>query len=173
MDEISDLLARFDLLREHYTVDIDRLKAIRESGSMFAHVGAISCPLCGATPEAQHLEKTCQGDVDTIVVAAIAEIKKIERLLGELEGTVADLTAEEHDLKDSLAAKDITYQQLDKTIQETVAPEVSDFDLRFQNSWKNVAASRRPLICSQGEINSQTASSHCRMKARRKRRKEL
>lgn len=138
LDEISDLLARFDLLREHYAVDIDRLQAIRESGSMFAHVDAIPCPLCGATPEAQHLEKTCEGDVDAIVVAAIAEIEKIERLLGELEGTVADLRAEEDDLKKSLAEKDSTYQQLDKTLQEAVAPEVSN----FRNSFSEIVEKR-------------------------------
>lgn len=138
LDEITDLLARFDLLREHYAVDIDRLQAIRESGSMFAHVEAIPCPLCGANPEAQHLEKTCEGDVDAIVVAAIAEIEKIERLLGELEGTVADLRAEEDELKESLAAKDSTYQQLDKTLQEAVAPEVSD----FRNSFSEIVEKR-------------------------------
>jgi hypothetical protein len=125
LDEISDLLARFYLLREHYVVDIDRLKAIQESGSMFAHVDVIPCPLCGATPDAQHLDKTCDGDVDAIVVAATAEIKKIERLLGELGVTVTDLKAEEGDLKGSLASKDVICQQLDKTIQETVAPEVN------------------------------------------------
>lgn len=138
LDEITDLLARFDLLREHYAVDIDRLQAIRESGSMFAHVDAIPCPLCGAPPEAQHLEKTCEGDVDAIVVAAIAEIGKIERLLGELEGTVADLRTEEDDLKESLAAKDSTYQQLNKTLQEAVAPEVSD----SRNSFSEIVEKR-------------------------------
>lgn len=131
LDEISDLLARFDLLRDHYTVDIDRLNAIHESGSMFAHVDAIPCPLCGANPDAQHLEKTCEGDVAAIVIAALAEIKKVERLLEELGGTVADLRAEENALKDLLAANNVIYQQLDATIQEAVAPEVSDFRSSF------------------------------------------
>jgi len=131
LDEISELLARFELLREHYTVDIDRLKAIRESGSMFAHVDSIPCPLCGAIPEAQHTEKTCAGDVDAIVVAAIAEIEKVEILMAELGDTVADLRAEEDDLKVSIAVKEAAYQLLDKTIQETVAPEVSDVRTSF------------------------------------------
>lgn len=133
LDEISDLLARFNLLREHYIVDIDRLKSIRESGSMFVHVGVIPCPLCGASPETQHLDKTCDGDVDAIIASAIAEIGKIERLLGELDGTVTDLRAEEHILKGSFEAKEVTYQQLGKTIQETVAPEVNNFRASFSD----------------------------------------
>lgn len=138
LDEISDLLTRFVLLREHYAVDIDRLQAIRESGSMFAHVDAIPCPLCGAAPEAQHLENTCEGDVDAIVVAAIAEIEKIERLLSELEVTVADLRIEEDNLKVSLSERNSTYQKLDKILQEAVAPEVSN----LRNSFSEIVEKR-------------------------------
>jgi predicted nuclease with TOPRIM domain len=125
LDEISDLLARFDLLRAHYIVDLERLVAIRESGSMFAHVEAVFCPLCGAPPEAQHLEVTCEGDVDVIVLAATAEIEKIARLQSELNDTVEDLMSEEGELKGSLIEKEDEYEDIDKTIQETVGPEVS------------------------------------------------
>ncbi|TRD00144.1 hypothetical protein FJV76_23675 [Mesorhizobium sp. WSM4303] len=131
LDDISDLLARFNLLRDHYAVDIERLAAIRESGSMFAHVDAVPCPLCGALPEAQHLEKTCEGDVDAIISAASAEIDKIERLRSELDGTVADLQSEEEGLKISLVEKSTACDQLDRTIQETVAPNVSDVRASF------------------------------------------
>lgn len=126
LGEIADLLARFDLLQEHYVVDIERLTAIRESGSMFAHVGVIPCPLCGATPEAQHHENACGGDVEAIVVAAVAEIEKIERLLVELGDTVTDLRTEENSSENLLVEMNATYQQLEMTIQETIAPEVGD-----------------------------------------------
>lgn len=53
LDEIKDLLTRFDLLLKHYAIDIERLTSIQESGVMFAHVESISCPLCGAPPETQ------------------------------------------------------------------------------------------------------------------------
>lgn len=133
LGEIADLLARFDLLQEHYVVDIERLTAIRESGSMFAHVGVIPCPLCGATPEAQHHESACGGDVEAIVLAAVAEIEKIERLLVELGDTVTDLRTEESSLKNLLVELNATYQQLEITIQETIAPEVSDARSTFSD----------------------------------------
>ena len=44
LDEISELLARFTLLYEHYVVDIDRLKSIQESGLIFMHIEAVPCP---------------------------------------------------------------------------------------------------------------------------------
>jgi hypothetical protein len=122
--EIDELLARFDLLRAHYTVDIDRLRAIRESGSLFVHVDVIPCPLCGAKPEAQHNDTGCDGDVDAIVSAAASEIQKIERLMGELEGTVADLREEGEGLTKVFAQKDTDCRHWDIEIQETVTPDV-------------------------------------------------
>ncbi|MBF0185559.1 MAG: AAA family ATPase [Magnetococcales bacterium] len=139
LDEINDLLTRFDLLRGHYKVDIERLIAIRESGSMFAHVDAVSCPLCGASPVEQHLEKTCDGDVDAIVLAATAEIEKIKTLQSELADTVADLKTEADELNDSLSCKDVVYGRLNITIKETVAPEISDARATFSELVENRA----------------------------------
>ncbi|MEZ5670137.1 MAG: hypothetical protein R3F55_22440 [Alphaproteobacteria bacterium] len=51
-------------------------------------------PDCGAQPEAQHLDESCEGDVEAIIVAAAAEIEKIENLDTELRTTIGDLEAE-------------------------------------------------------------------------------
>lgn len=133
LDEIADLLARFTLLGDHYSVDVERLAAIKESGSMFVHVEAVSCPLCGANPEAQHLDETCDGDVEAIVAAASAEISKIELLQIELAGTVADLESEETELREKLSLTGSQYKELDSQIQQTVAPEVSEFRSSFSS----------------------------------------
>lgn len=126
LTEIEELLARFDLLREHYEVDTKRLAAIEESGSMFVHVQQAPCPLCGASPEAQHLDDDCDGDVDAIVQAAAAEIAKIERLNAELRDTVKDLQGERGGLSSQLAETIQEYESLDAEIRETVSPQVGD-----------------------------------------------
>lgn len=131
LGEIDDLLARFNLLHEHYIVDTDRLNAIRESGSLFVYVDVKPCPVCGARPEDQHLESACDGDVDAVVLAANSEIQKIVRLLAELEGTVSDLLAEKEELSKSIAEQDARYRELDKAIQETVAPHVKGNQTSF------------------------------------------
>lgn len=131
LDEISELLARFELLGDHYTVDMQRLDAIRESGSMFAHIEAVPCPVCGADPDSQHLELTCEGDVDAIVIAAAAEIDKIKQLRLELDETVSDLRIEEEEVGKELEDADTAYQKVNSEIQQTVGPEVSDVRTSF------------------------------------------
>lgn len=126
LDEISELLTRFDLLLEHYAVDIERLVAIQESGAMFSHVELVSCPLCGTSPEAQQHDIACDGDIEAIVQAASAEIKKIVRLKGELQATVADLKSESLSQKKELSDKKEVYEDVNTQIQEIVAPAVSE-----------------------------------------------
>lgn len=131
LDEISDLLARFRLLSKHYDVDLKRLTAIQESGSMFAHVEQVACPLCGADPDAQHLDETCDGDVEAVVAAATAEIEKIQRLQTELDSTVADLTAESEGLSEYLKGVEADYDAQNKEIQESVGPDVTEVRASF------------------------------------------
>lgn len=130
-DEIAELLARFSLLHDHYKVDVERLTAIQESGSLFAHVEPVPCPLCGAPPESQHDGEACDGDVDAIVLAASAEIQKIETLQAELASTVADLESEALELKENLVSRKTDYDDIDTQIQEALAPQVVDARASF------------------------------------------
>lgn len=145
LDEISDLLVRFDLLFEHYLVDLERLKAIQESGSMFAHVEAVPCPLCGASPDAQQHEDACDGDVEAIVQAASAEIAKIERLQEELQKTVEDLRAEASTHEEALQGNNDEYQQLSFQIQETISPSVSQERASFSELVEKRASVQRAV----------------------------
>jgi len=129
--EITELLARFELLGTHYAVDKERLNAIQESGSLFAHVAQAKCPLCGATPEAQHVGDECDGDVDAIVNAASAEIAKIDRLLVELQQTVADLHRETDGLTISLTEKQTLFQEADAEIRSSISPLVIEARAQF------------------------------------------
>lgn len=126
LNEIADLLARFDLLLEHYSVDVERLKAIQESGMMFAHVESVPCPLCGALPEAQQHDTTCDGNVEVIVQAASAEIEKISQLRIELQRTIADLKSEAISLEQKLLEINEEYENINTQIQETIGPIVSE-----------------------------------------------
>lgn len=124
--EIGELLARFALLQEHYEVDLRRLFAIQESGTMFVHLEQASCPLCGALPSEQHLEGDCEGDVEIIVRAATVEVEKIVRLQRELTQTAADLQTEAEDLSITLQGKQAEFELLDGAVRETVSPRVGE-----------------------------------------------
>lgn len=129
--EISELLARFELLAKHYAVDRERLLAIQESGSMFSYIEQSPCPLCGASPDAQHMDDQCDGDVEAVVTAASAEIAKIERLLAELEQTVADLQREDLGVDTSWAEKRTLFEQADAEIRASISPLVVEARTQF------------------------------------------
>lgn len=124
VNEVSELLARFDLLRQHYQIDLRRLSAIRESGSLLVHIARTDCPVCGAHPDGQHNEENCDGNVEAVVVAATAEIAKIERLLAELETTVEDLRREGGLVSELLAQTSKDYNDAESSIRNAFGPEL-------------------------------------------------
>ena len=124
VDETVELDARFRLLGEHYAVDLERLRAVQESGTLFAFVERVACPLCGAAPDAQHVDDDCDGNVAVIVEAATAEIGKIDRLQSELASTIVDLGEERGRLARMRDEVEHAFQDVDGQIRQTMAPEV-------------------------------------------------
>ena len=124
INEISDLISRFTLLSQHYEIDLERLTAIEESGSLFVHQEAVACPLCGASVTEQHNDETCDGAVELVVESAKAEKEKIHKLASELELTKRDLLAEASYLKGQLSEVDGRYLQVDAEIREAISPDL-------------------------------------------------
>ena len=125
LTEIDELIGRFALLDEHYSTDLKRLAAIRESGSLFVHLSGSTCPLCGAGPAAQHLESPCDGNVEAVVGAADAEILKIETMRHELHDTVARLKTERAGLRDSLRPSMREYRLCEEEMKSVASPAVA------------------------------------------------
>lgn len=145
LEEIADLLTRFSLLMEHYAVDLERLAAIQESGTMFGYLESSPCPLCGSSPESQRHDVACDGDVETIVQAASAEIEKIFRLKDELQLTIADLKSEAASQEEELIAKNNEYEKINSQVQGTVAPTVSEERTSFSELIEKRAEVQKPL----------------------------
>jgi hypothetical protein len=124
ISEINELLDRFNLLNNHYQIDIERLHAIQESGSLFIHQEIVACPLCGALPEHQHHHESQDEDVEIIVHAASVEIEKINRLSIELSKTVIDLKEELNELNKQITDIEERYNSIDVEIRETISADV-------------------------------------------------
>jgi phage shock protein A len=122
INEINSLLSRFELLKKHYLVDIERLAAIEESGSLFVHLERTPCPLCGSLPNEQHQSEVCDGDVASVVYAATAEIAKVEKLSRELDQTASDLRDEVEELIAQRELLNPKFQKLNQEIQEISSP---------------------------------------------------
>ena len=122
INEIHGLILRFELLNDHYQVDLERLAAIEESGSLFVHFERTPCPLCGSPPDEQHQVEVCDGDVESIVIAATAEIAKVEKLSIELAQTTTDLKVEVEDLILQKERLDEEIQSCNQEIQDITSP---------------------------------------------------
>lgn len=149
IDEISDLLERFELLREHYSVDINRLESIKESGSLFVHHERVACPLCGALPNEHHIEDNCDGNVESVVRAASAEIEKIKALTFDLKSTISALLAESSRLEQELGEVEVSFNQVDQHIREAISPDLADTQktyIDFVEKKNNVSAALKTYM---------------------------
>lgn len=131
IDDIENMLERFDLLKAQYITDLNRLMAIEESGSLFVHHERVLCPLCGASPEAQHSNEECDGEVEAIVIAATVEMEKIKRLASDLNSTVTALHNESARLYEELIKIEDQFNGVDSEIKSAIAPELSDVQLSY------------------------------------------
>lgn len=141
--EIAELTKRFALLDEHYSTDLKRLESIREAGSLFVHSDRKICPLCGSNPEDQHRDSDCDGNVEAVLLAAIAEMHKIRKLQFELRDTVATLEGERDRINGELPKYSERYATLDGELSDIARPELS-----------TKRSSYNELISKRAEVNS-------------------
>jgi len=94
-------IARFSQLHQVYQSDIERLEALEEAGFLLSLGGDRECPLCGASPEAQHHEHGL-SDINRVRAAASVEIAKIRQQQIDLTQTVQQLYAERVSLSEEL-----------------------------------------------------------------------
>ena len=130
-DEIDDMLMRFNLLKTQYETDLHRLMAIEESGSLFVYQDRVSCSLCGAPPEMQHNTEKCDGDVESVVIAAAAEMEKIKKLASDLNSTVTALNEESAKLSKDLIEIESRFDRVDVDIKSSLAPELSGMQTAY------------------------------------------
>jgi len=133
--------------------DLSRLEGIREAGSLISALGPDRCPLCGATPEDQHLNKECDGNIEEIISAAGTETKKIQNLKSELADTVAKLHEENKRYETSQPSLIESLEAIDKAIRE-ISPSLSDKRAKYSEliEKRNEVQNALNLIKSIGEL---------------------
>lgn len=125
LDDITNMLARFDLLKSQYLSDLNRLMAIEESGSLFVHYERVICPLCGTPPGVQQGNENCENHVESTVIAAIAEMEKIKVLASDLNSTITALHEESAYFSKELVKTEEQFSLVDIDIKKSLAPELS------------------------------------------------
>ncbi|MFJ6610030.1 hypothetical protein ACIQPT_07085 [Streptomyces sp. NPDC091289] len=90
VDEVSELLARFNLLKKQYDSDLARLEMVREAGSLLGFFDQGACVFCGASPEHQQANHVLV-ETTSIEIAVSVELEKTNRLRDDLLVTIDDL----------------------------------------------------------------------------------
>lgn len=124
---ISELLRRFELLRQHYQSDLQRLEFISEGEHYFDQLEAINCPLCGTLLENHDYRKMCEtrtDEVDNLQRASEEEAAKIRSHLQDLERTVATLIEERGTLSATSQEKKQVVIESDRLIAEELKPQL-------------------------------------------------
>ncbi|GAA1222677.1 AAA family ATPase [Prauserella alba] len=94
LTELDTLDARFKLLHEQYTSDLDRLEAVAEAGTLLGYFTPGRCVFCGAEPEHQHLNEDCADDTTALGESVREEQRKTTALRDDLLQAIAGLRAE-------------------------------------------------------------------------------
>jgi hypothetical protein len=92
--ELDTLDARFALLHEQYTSDLDRLDAVAEAGSLLGYFTPGRCMFCGAEPEHQHLNEDCADDTTAFAESVREEKRKTTALREDLLQAITGLREE-------------------------------------------------------------------------------
>ncbi len=130
--EIDELIGRFALLDSHYQSDIARLTSIEESGTLLLQFPQRHCPLCGAEPAHQSTKsESCDGNVESVMAAARAEIQRIERLRTNLNETLLDLRSEKAALVSSRSDVERNVSDVQRQLAQYVTNEADSQRLRF------------------------------------------
>jgi hypothetical protein len=136
--EIASLLERFALLDQHYQSDMDRLRGIEETGTLFVALGHGPCPLCGADPAHQRRDTDCDGNVDAVVAAARGELAKIDLLRVELADTRITLEREAATFDRNLPKVEDRLRGVSLEIETMVSPQLA----RMRASYAQLADKR-------------------------------
>lgn len=100
---IQQLLFRFDLLREHYESDVERLNFVAEGEYLLSQLSEVTCPLCQARMSAPISDAVPpQIQAKTIQHSCSAERQKIKKNMEELGGTVAELEEEQEIIQQTI-----------------------------------------------------------------------
>ena len=124
---VEGLRSRFELLDAHYDSDIKRLSVIEETGSLLESLPAVSCQVCGASPEAHRLEMAGEEfQLGSVHVAAKAEAEKIKGLKVDLQRVLRDLETERRELQHRADESGVFLRNLQAQIDQEFLPRVKE-----------------------------------------------
>lgn len=123
---IQQLLFRFNLLREHYASDVERLTFVAEGEYLLSQLSEITCPLCHSkmmAPTSEAVPAAVQEK--SIQQSCSAERQKIEKNIADLELTVAELESEQIAVEGAVVVCQSRIKVVERAINEDLHPALT------------------------------------------------
>ena len=123
----ATMLARFELLDQHYVTDLSRLEALSEAGALFPPFSSKICPYCGAprTSHAPHPEEQlATKELEQVREACAVETAKIRLLRRDLQHAVEKLLSERANLDYQITQAEFALAQIAAEIRGVLAAEL-------------------------------------------------
>lgn len=118
LEDAQALRARLGLLLKQYDSDLARLEMISEAGSLLGYFTPGICVFCGADPEHQHLNLSCDEDSTSFAESVQTERQKTSSLRVDLIATLEQLENEQVSLDERLEALRAQTRQVSALIQK-------------------------------------------------------
>lgn len=125
---LRELEKRYELLRQHYRSDLDRLEFIAEGDHYLQQLETARCPLCGCSLDEHAVRRLCSHEATTPAVVAgacDAEAAKIRRQLADLEGALKDIQGEAAVLRGEIQLLREEIRSREAHIREDLEPAAS------------------------------------------------
>lgn len=126
LTEIGAHFKRFELLRQQYESDLQRLQSNVEAGSLLTNFQEGPCPVCGASPEHHHHHGITQEELNEYTDACRAEAEKIQARQGDLAETVTELQNEQAALRAGLAQIAQQRKQAADALKAIIEPSIAN-----------------------------------------------
>lgn len=121
---LDELLSRFQILRDSYLSDLDRLAFSADGSYLLDQLTGANCPVCGNVLSAVDSRRDGgTGAESEFRAACSAEAHKIRVQLQDLEATVTSLAEEREQLVTDIRAEDNRIRQLEAELRAEMHPQ--------------------------------------------------
>lgn len=121
----AELIKRFNLLKETYKSDLERLSFVLEGNYYFSQLNTVLCPFCNRPMDEKCIEHD-QGPINpstNLITSIEAEIEKINAKLKDLKSTIYQAKSDYEDLKKEIEQYQNDYNLIKDKIDSYLQPQ--------------------------------------------------
>lgn len=123
----QELLKRFNLLKEHFNSDLQRLDFILEGGSIISNLQPENCPVCGKQLDSYHdethHEKVVRGvNYEKLISSYSSEKEKIMLNLSDLSMTTGNLEEDIEKINEEILIEEKKYNEIKQKVEDELKP---------------------------------------------------